>query len=426
MTAEKKSKVKRIVLWVAAAVVCLLLVFVLIRWTGSIRTRQKRDELSRAIKMLVEQEGQLGLFELAGIPVDYIYGDNDGYLVFENGLTDGMYSGFELQNMYVYDQCASSVVYVRVYESSSDKLTYGKQLNSGSGMIYSSDGYILTCAHVIEGGAVFVVTFADDTTEEATLVGFDRENDIAVLKAGDLRGFPPVVLDTKSDLKVGQRVFALGNPLGFTRTLSGGYISGLSRPLRNSSGRIVTGMIQTDLSINAGNSGCPLISTDAAVVGMVFSTYSESGSFESMSFAVPASTVKNIADSIISTGSVSRGWLDLVALSLTDPIVEYLGLGIRNGLMVTQVVPNGYAAKAGLRAGTQLVKYGNGSIYLGGDIITAIDGYQILDASDVYTALMNTSAGDRVTLTVYRNGELFNVQVQLVARTDENQLWLLR
>ncbi|MDD3162624.1 MAG: trypsin-like peptidase domain-containing protein [Sphaerochaetaceae bacterium] len=426
MTGKKKKTILKALAIIAIAVAAAALLFLLYRWTLTIEARNKNQELVSAMKDIVSQEGELGLFQKAGIPVEDVYLDSDGYLISSSGREGLAYSGFELQNMSVYEKCAGSVVHISTYEESSDQLSQGKSVSNGSGFVFRSDGYIVTCYHVVENGAVIDVSFADGSSSKARIVGSDKENDIAVLKVDSELEADPIAFDTSQELKVGQRVFAIGNPLGFDRTLSSGYISGLSRPLRNSSGRVVMGMIQTDVAISSGNSGCPLLDTKGNVIGLLFSAYSESGNFEAMSFAIPASTVLQVCDAIIKTGKISRGWLDIVALGLTDQIVSYAGLDVSHGLLVSQVAPNGLAAKAGLKAGTTQVKYGNSVIFLGGDIITSIEGVQILDSSDVYTALMNTKAGDKIKLTVHRNGKDFDMTVQLVERTDENKGWLLK
>lgn len=409
------------------AVAALVALLMLLRsWTRAIEERSKRAELVSAMKDVIRSDGELGLFGLAGIPVDNVCKGAGGYYVADGDGLDFQYSGVELQNMNVYSKCASSVVHVSVYEESQDQLSQGKLASSGSGLVYSRDGYIITCHHVVEGGTVIKVSFADGSTVPAGIVGFDKENDIAVLKCDKELDFDPIAFDVSGQLAVGQRVFALGNPLGFDRTLSSGYITGLSRPLRNSSGRVIMGMIQTDVAASAGNSGCPLLDTRGNVIGIMFSAYTSAGNYQAMSFAIPSSTVLGIVDELISTGRISRGWLDIVSIPLTDALVSYMGLDISHGLLVSQVAPNGNAAKAGLKAGLQQVKYGNTVIFLGGDVITMIDDVPIFDASDVYTALMNKAAGAKVNLTVHRNGQDFKLSVQLVERTDDNLGWLLR
>ena len=426
MTKKKKAKLFKIIVICLAVLVALSVLLLLYRWTLTIDSRNKNLELVSAIEDLVSQKGELGLFQMANISVDSIYKDGNGYSVIQSEGNDVSYSGFELQNMNVYEKCADSVVHVSTHEESADQLSLGKSVSNGSGFVYSRDGYIVTCFHVVENGPVIRVSFADDSVMPARIVGSDKENDIAVLKVDKQLDWDPVPFDVTQTLKVGQRVLAIGNPLGYDRTLSCGFISGLGRPLRNVSGRVIMGMIQTDVPISSGNSGCPLLDTNGNVIGLMISTYSASGNFEAMSFAVPASTVLSIVDDIIEDGRINRGWLDVVALPLTEQIVEYARIDVDHGLLVSQIAPNGKAAKAGLKAGSTQVKYGNSVIFLGGDVIVSIEGMSIIDRSDVFTALMDSKAGDKVSLVVHRNGKDFEMNVQLVERTDENMGWLLR
>lgn len=406
----------KILLFLLILILCVGLVWGLSIWTKKIKEQKEKKELSQALQRLVQDQGETALLELANIPVDSIY-------KVDSELT---YSGIELQNMSVYSKANKSVVSIRSYSKNDDQITQSSLLGQGSGFIYSEEGFILSCYHVVEGASIIKVSLSDGITLDAKIVGFDQENDIVVLKVSTKEKLVPLTLDTDVQLEIGQRVFAVGNPLGFDQSLSVGFLCGLGRPIRNNSGRLVMGMLQTDMSISSGSSGSPMLNNKGSVIGMMISTYSESGSFQAMSFAIPSSIIKTIANQLISNGKIERGWLDLVALPLTDAIVSYSNLSISHGLLVSQVDPNGKAAKAGVKAGSQQVKYGNRTIFLGGDIITHINGIQIIDSSDVFTALMNTYAGDKVELDLYRDGKAIKLDVILVERTQDNLTWLIR
>lgn len=406
----------KILLFLLILILCVGLVWGLSIWTKKIKEQKEKKELSQALQRLVQEQGETALLELANIPVDSIY-------KVDSELT---YSGIELQNMSVYSKANKSVVSIRSYSKNDDQITQSSLLGQGSGFIYSEEGFILSCYHVVEGASIIKVSLSDGITLDAKIVGFDQENDIVVLKVSTKEKLVPLTLDTDVQLEIGQRVFAVGNPLGFDQSLSVGFLCGLGRPIRNNSGRLVMGMLQTDMSISSGSSGSPMLNNKGSVIGMMISTYSESGSFQAMSFAIPSSIIKTIANQLISNGKIERGWLDLVALPLTDAIVSYSNLSISHGLLVSQVDPNGKAAKAGVKAGSQQVKYGNRTIFLGGDIITHINGIQIIDSSDVFTALMNTYAGDKVELDLYRDGKAIKLDVILVERTQDNLTWLIR
>jgi len=205
-----------------------------------------------------------------------------------------------------------------------------------------------------------------------------------------------------------------------------GIISGLSRPIRDESGRVMLGMIQTSAPINPGNSGGPLLSTGGQVIGINTSIYSTSGTSQGMNFAVASNTAAASVNDIVNYGKVSRGWLDIVPVQLSQSIVDYAGLKVSKGLLVSQVVRGGLADQAGLKAGTQQVRYGNSIIYLGGDIITEINGFSITDYNDLFTALSNTRPGETVPVTVYRNGGYIKLNIVLVERTEENLSWINR
>ena len=186
-------------------------------------------------------------------------------------------------------------------------------------------------------------------------------------------------------------------------------------------------MIQTDTLINPGNSGGPLISSDGRMAGLISSIYSRSGSAEGVSFAIPVETVMDAVRQIISSGTVHRGWIDMLSVELNPQIAEYSSLPITDGILVSQVVPGGGADRGGLRGGSEAVQYGQSIIYLGGDVITAIDGSPIRDYSDYFAALFSTAAGDEVDITVLRDGrEVVLPNVELVEQTEENSRWLVR
>ena len=205
-----------------------------------------------------------------------------------------------------------------------------------------------------------------------------------------------------------------------------GIISGLSRPVRDESGKVLLGMIQTSATINPGNSGGPLLNTEGKVIGINTSIYSTSGTSQGMNFAVESNTAASSVNDIVNYGKVSRGWLDIVPVQLSQTIVDYAGLKVSKGLLVSQVVPGGLADQAGLKAGNQQRLYGNSVIYLGGDIITEINGVAVSDYNDLFTALSNTKPGDVVPVIVDRNGSKVKLSITLVERTKENLSWINR
>ena len=282
--------------------------------------------------------------------------------------------------------------------------------------------------HVIKDASIITVSLHDGSVYEAQLLGADDENDIAVIKISPTADAELEILSfgDSDSLVVGQKVIAIGNPFGYDRTLVTGIISGLSRPIRDENGRVLLGMVQTSAPINPGNSGGPLLNTEGDVIGINTSIYSTSGTSQGMNFAVASNTAAASVNDIVNYGKVNRGWLDIVPVQLSQAIVDYAGLKVTKGLLVSQIVPGGLADQAGLKAGNQQVRYGNSVIYLGGDIITEINGVTVSDYSDLFTALSNTKPGDVVTVFVDRNGITVRLNITLVERTEENLSWINR
>ncbi len=259
---------------------------------------------------------------------------------------------------------------------------------SGSGFIISEDGYILTNFHVIEDADSVTVTMFDNTTYEATLVGYDERNDIAVLKAKDAVDLTPVVLGNSDQLLVGESVLAIGNPLGeLTFSLTAGTVSALDRKITMSNGLSME-LIQTDCAINSGNSGGALFNLYGEVIGITNAKYSGSGngtaSIDNIGFAIPINTVQDIVRSIIENGYISRPYIGISVENVSEDAQSY---GLPVGAVVRTVEENGPAAKAGLQVN---------------DIITAINGTEVASSDDLVKQVGKAQPGDQITLTIYR------------------------
>lgn len=333
------------------------------------------------------------------------------------------YTQDELQNIRVYEQCQDAVVNITTQVMAINWFLEAvpQESGSGSGAIIDKRGYVVTNTHVIQDAYRIYISLSDGTQYEGTVVGSDSASDIAVVRFN-----PPQNMELKtipfgdsSALKVGQKVIAIGNPFGFDRTLTTGVVSGLGRPIQTSSDTIIRDMIQTDTAINPGNSGGPLLDTQGRIVGINTTIYSTSGSSAGIGFAVPVNTAKRVVSELIQYGKVNRGVLDATLFQLNASIANYAKLPVTAGLMVNQVVPNGSADKAGLRGGTEGVRYGSTRnsqvIYLGGDVIVAIDGISIATLADYYSALESKKPGDTVNITVVRNNKTQVLRVPLVA-----------
>ena len=296
--------------------------------------------------------------------------------------------------------------------------------SSGSGSIIDTRGYVLTNNHVVEGASRVFVTLADGERIEGTVVGTDAENDLAVVKfdPGD-HELETVPFGDSDTLVVGQTVLAIGNPFGLDRTLTTGIVSGLGRPLRAKNDLVIRGMIQTDASINPGNSGGPLLNSRGEMVGINTMIFSPSGGSVGIGFAVPVSTARRVVPDLIEYGVVRRGWIDAVPRQLFPRLVEYARLPVDRGLLLSEVRRGSNAWNAGLRGGDtdRAVRYGRTVIYLGGDIITAIDGQEVASIANLYESLEDTRPGDTVTVRYYRNRRHEETTVELTERPQRFQ-----
>ncbi|MDR2258783.1 MAG: trypsin-like peptidase domain-containing protein, partial [Treponema sp.] len=291
---------------------------------------------------------------------------------------------------------------------------------SGSGSIIDTKGYVLTNNHVIENAYKVYINLADGSQFEGSVVGTDPENDIAVLKfepprGADLRTIP---FGDSGGLKVGQKVLAIGNPFALERTLTVGIVSGLGRPIQTSRNNIIRDMIQTDASINPGNSGGPLLDTQGRMIGVNTMIYSPSGGSVGIGFAVPVNTAKRVVAELIQYGKVRRGWIDASVVQIFPSLVRYAKLPVNSGLLVSRTRRSGFAEKAGIRQGTEPVRYGSSVIYLGGDIITSVDGMKTDTLADLYSALEDNKPGEKVAVEIIRGGKTSKLEITLADREE--------
>ena len=270
---------------------------------------------------------------------------------------------------------------------------------SGSGFVLSADGYILTNHHVIEGSSSITVTFYDGSSMEATLVGYDSSNDIAVLKV-EATDLTPVILGDSENMNVGDSVVAIGNPLGeLTFSLTAGAISALNREVTTSTG-ITMNLIQTDCAINSGNSGGALFNLYGEVIGITNAKYSGSGSsseasIDNIGFAIPVNGVRSIVESIIEKGYVSKPY---IGVSVIDVSEESQSFGLPAGAAVRDVTADSPAEKAGLKPS---------------DIITKVGETPVTGSSDLVSIIGQAAPGDIFTLTVYRQGEILTLEITI-------------
>ncbi len=389
-------------------------------WTQYLSSVKNEESLRKAMEKVVNEKGEKALFEMAGIPVDQVYYGDELLPLYSSSEGSWNYTAEEARRVAVFEKCKDSVVEILAYSSLSDN-------GQGSGVVLTSDGYIVTNKHVVGSATSFTVVFSDDTTEEATVIGTDNLTDIAVLKV-NRTNLKPIDIAQNPSLKVGQIVYAIGNPYGYSWSFTDGSISGLERMVStSSSSSVIPNMIQTNALVNPGNSGGPLLSSSGEMIGLISSIYSTSGSAEGISFALPVETVVDVVSSLIKDGKVSRGWMDFLSVELNAQIVSYCNLPVDKGILVSQVVPSGKADRGGLKGGNEKAQYGQSVIYLGGDIIVKINDTPIEGYVDYFAALFSTKSGDKVDVTVIRNGQTKVLKdVELVEQTEENTQWILR
>ena len=413
MTDKKnaKDKIKLIVF----AIVLIVLIILMGLWTRSIYENARLEEMRSALEAVIDQKGEEGLFQLAGIPTESMnYGDVDLYL---NGRGAWTFQESELINIASYERAKESTVQIISSANFSDE-------SQASGIIISRDGYIVTNKHVLGDDEKIMVNFYDGLSMEAVLIGSDSLTDIAVIKT-ERDDLVPISF-SEHEAVIGSRAIAIGHPYGYTWSMSAGVVSGLGRSVFTPDGMIIPNLIQTDNFINPGNSGGPLLDSRGNMIGLISSIYSTTGSAQGISFAIPAETVKRVSSQIIENGSIRRGVIDAVLMELNPQIISYLNLPIHSGLMVSQVIAGGNAEKAGLKGGTEKALYGDSTVYLSGDVIVEINGKQINGYADYFLSLFGSESGETVEITVYRNGRYVVLDTVLVEQGDDTAGWIIR
>jgi S1-C subfamily serine protease len=317
----------------------------------------------------------------------------------------------------VYKKAAPSVVNIKTQVLQWDFFfgVYPEE-GAGSGFVYDKEGHIVTNYHVVEGAQSIEVSFGEDLSVPAEVVGTDPLNDLAVLKVDvPPDKLVPVELGDSSTLQVGQWAIAIGNPFGrFERTLTVGVVSALNRTLELESGRIIRNLIQTDAAINPGNSGGPLLDSKGRVIGVNTAIVSPSRASAGVGFAIPVNVLKRVVPELIAYGRYRHPWLGVVGYTITPTLARRLNLPVDQGVLVAQVYRGSPAHKAGIRGAKDQVVIGSRIILVGGDIITAIDNTPI-KGMDFLNAYLedNTQVGQTVELSILRDGKPLKVKVVL-------------
>ena len=328
------------------------------------------------------------------------------------------FDGEEQNNINVYRKNIGAVVNVTSKVQAYD-FFYGlySQEGQGSGFVFDKEGHILTNYHVIADAHEVWVTLHNRKKYKATIVGTDRSHDLAVLqiKATDPQ---PMILGDSTNLQVGQKVYAIGNPFGLAGTLTRGIVSSI-RQVQEPDGMVIEEAIQTDAAINPGNSGGPLLNWHGEVIGINTMIASSVGQSAGIGFAIPINTAKAVVNDLVTLGRVRRPALGIRTIPIDPEVANELGLAADYGLLIVQAVPGGSADRAGLRGGSERAYLGNTPIMIGGDLIVAIDGEKV-DSQQILAQVMNKHrAGDTVKVTIFRGKKQMEVPVVLGEARDQ-------
>ncbi|MBX3631293.1 MAG: 2-alkenal reductase [Acidovorax sp. SCN 68-22] len=279
------------------------------------------------------------------------------------------------------------------------------QAGLGSGVIVSTEGYILTNNHVVEGADEIDVTLSDSRKARARVVGTDPDTDLAILKI-ELDKLPVIVLGDSDKAQVGDRVLAIGNPFGVGQTVTSGIVSALGRSQLGIN--TFENFIQTDAAINPGNSGGALVDVDGNLLGINTAIYSRSGGSLGIGFAIPVSTAKMVLASIATTGQVTRGWIGVEPGELSPEMAETFGIKASSGVIITGVLQNAPAARAGLRPG---------------DVITEVAGKPVVSVPGLLSAVAALKPGESASLRVQRGDQMLDLQVEPGVRPRPQRGW---
>jgi putative serine protease PepD len=324
----------------------------------------------------------------------------------------------ERNNIAVYEKVADGVVNITGTAVQMDFFfnVFPTQ-GSGSGSIIDMNGHILTNHHVIANAQKLEVTLGDESKWPAKLIGSDPDNDLAVIKLEAPKEKLKVIpMGDSKNLKIGQKVLAIGNPFGLQRTLTTGIISSLSRTIRSEVGNLIEDVIQTDAAINPGNSGGPLLNSDGEIIGINSAIISPSGGNVGIGFAVPVNTAKRIIPELIAKGYVSYPWIGATIQSLIPEIAKFLKVKVERGAMIAEVVKAGPADKAGLKGGNQRVQVGNMIAVVGGDIVVKADQHEVKSHDELIRYIREKKPGDTIALKVLRKGSFVDVKAVLGER----------
>ena len=327
------------------------------------------------------------------------------------GEVTGIERGYEYSLIDIFEKSEESIVQVSVLRGESEG-------GMGSGFVYSDEGYVITNQHVVQDAQKVMITFLDGEAYIGNVVGSDRDLDIAVVKVEPTNTYlQPIKIGDSSELKVGEKIAAIGNPFGLSGSMTAGIVSQMGRLLPQETGYSIPDVIQTDAAINPGNSGGPLINMKGEVVGINTAIQSATGEFSGIGFAVPSNTVKKVVPVLIENGEFKHPWMGISGTDVDPELAEVRGLKSSKGFLVVSVIEGSPAETAGLLGVTETEERDGREFALDGDIILSIDGETVRKISDILVHLQREkSVGDEMVLSVNRNGEMLELTMILEER----------
>ena len=325
--------------------------------------------------------------------------------------------GHTMSLVEIFEDTEPGVVRVNVQRSENIEINDG---GVGSGFVYDDKGHIITNSHVIQAAESINVTFLDGRSYEAEIVGVDKFTDIAIIRVdADPSTLHPLKFGDSSNLKVGQRIAAIGNPFGLSGSMTAGIVSQVGRLLPSASGYSIPDVIQTDAAINPGNSGGPLLNMKGEVVGINNAIQSTTGEFAGVGFAIPSQTMIKIAPTLVSDGTYAHPWIGISGRDIGPETARLMNLDDTIGFLIVDIMEKSPADGSGLRASNQTVTIRGEELKVGGDVIRGVDGQEVRKIDDILVHLQRSkSVGDVLVLEVLRDGQTLKVPITLQQRPD--------
>ncbi len=322
----------------------------------------------------------------------------------------------DLSLIQIFERSEEGVVQVNIQRSSEIAGVNGV----GSGFVFDKNGHVITNEHVVNDAETVIVTFLDGRSYNAEVIGADAATDIAVIQVDTEPSLlKPLHIGDSSNLKVGMKVSAIGNPFGLSGTMTSGIISALGRLLPQETGFSIPDVIQTDAAINPGNSGGPLLNSRGEVVGINTAIQSATGEFTGVGFAIPSNTIAKIVPSLIANGVYHHPWVGISGRDIDPALAKALNLVDARGFLIVNVVEGSPAEKAGLKGSGETREVDGVEYPFGGDVILAVDGKIVRQIDDILIHLQRYKAvGDEMVLEVLRDGRVTNFVIELDERPN--------